>query len=174
MNIASHTALAVINYRTFFHIPVSFPPQIDWLIEALRYSQASFKFICVGGQFVSDLAAFENFAVYADERQAIIDSIDKYKIKNIIFLDGDRHHSEVSVMTTKSGVRIYDITASPITSSSYDHTAEKNTYRVPGSMVGDRNYALINVRGKLKERVIELKFKSKKGDVFFTHRIKQR
>jgi len=36
--------------------------QVNWLIDALRYSQASFKFICLGGQFISDFQGFENHA----------------------------------------------------------------------------------------------------------------
>ena len=60
-----------------------------------------------------------------------------------------------------------------MTSGSYDHTKEKNTNRVAGLMVGDRNYALIQISGKRKNRILDLQFKSKEGKVFFEYQIQQ-
>ena len=110
--------------------------QLKWLIDALRVSKANFKFVCVGGQVVSDFAKYENHAVYADERAALLEAIDKYDIENVVFLNGDRHSSELSRYTTDDGQVIYDVTSSPLSSKSYDHDEEANSYRV-GNTIGE-------------------------------------
>lgn len=142
--------------------------QIKWLIDALRYSQASFKFICVGGQFLSDFQGFENHANFTKERQYIIDQLDKYEIKGVIFLNGDRHHSEISRMETKAGQVYYDITSSPLTSGSYDHSDESNHFRVPETIIDVRSYAQIKVFGAI-DRKCQVLFKGVDGETLVNH-----
>lgn len=138
--------------------------QLTWLIDALRTSKASINFICVGGQVVSDVAGFENHAVFGAERKKILRLIDDYDIQNVVFLTGDRHHSEVSKYTTPDGDDIYDITASPITSGAYDHSKEKNTFRLKkDAIIGENNYAVLEVTGKRKNRKLKVVFKDAKG-----------
>jgi alkaline phosphatase D len=132
--------------------------QLDWFKESLMSSQASFKFVAIGGQFLSDFKGYENVANYARERQEMIDFIDQNKIKNVIFLTGDRHHSEVTKLVTKNGVSIYDITSSALTSSTYDHSKEPNTLRVAGSIFGVNNFAEITITGDRKNRKLGLRF----------------
>lgn len=146
--------------------------QLNWLIEALRYSNATFKFVCIGGQTLSDARVFENHINYTAERQKLLDAIDQYKIKGVVFLTGDRHHSELTAWTSPSGIKVYDITSSALTSSTSMHLDEANTGRVDGSMVGVRNYAKIVVSGGKGERKILLEFKNAGGDILFTHTIK--
>lgn len=138
--------------------------QMKWLIDALQTSKANFKFVCVGGQVISDFAKYENHAVYAGERARLLELIDKHDIKNVIFLNGDRHSSELSVYTTADGQVIYDVTSSPLSSRSYDHDDETNSYRI-GNTIGESNYAVIEVDGPYKERKVTLTFKNVKGEV---------
>lgn len=143
--------------------------QLSWLLESLRGSKAFYKFVVVGGQFLSDVASFENHANYAKERQMIIDYIDKHKINGVIFLTGDRHHSEVTRLKTNDGVVIYDITSSALTSKTTDHSEEKNSFRIPGSMIGQRNFAIVEVNGKRKERNAHVTFFNSQGEQIFNH-----
>ncbi len=140
-----------------------------WLKEALLASTASFKFVAVGGQFLSDYAAFENFANYKDERQELIDFIDENKIKNVVFLTGDRHHSEISHLVTPNGIKIYDITSSALTSTTYDHSKEPNTHRIPGSMISERNFAVFKVAGERKDRKLSVIFKNTQGKEVYSY-----
>ncbi len=144
--------------------------QIRWLIQALRYSQAPFKFICTGGQILNDAPVFETYAVYGHERRALLDSLDKYNIKGVVFLTGDRHFSEISRMQTQDGDIFYDITTSPFTSSpSSSYQNETNHLLIPGSIVDGRNYALISVTGPLKHRVCRVQFKDANGKVQYEY-----
>jgi alkaline phosphatase D len=142
-----------------------------WLKETLLQSRAPFKFVAVGGQFLSDFAGFENFANYRAEREEIIQFIDDNKIKGVIFLTGDRHHSEITKLVTPNGIAIYDITSSALTSGTYDHSKEPNTLRVPGSILGERNFAYIMVKGPRKFRKVLVNFYNTSGKELFTYEI---
>lgn len=120
--------------------------QVDWLKQALIFAPKNdFKIICIGGQFLSSAAVFENYANWKKERQEILDWIDKNKIKNVIFLTGDRHFAELSLLTTPSGVSVYDFTASPLTSSNHSPSKnEINSNRVEGTLYDkNRNFGMI-------------------------------
>ncbi|MFZ1560488.1 MAG: alkaline phosphatase D family protein [Saprospiraceae bacterium] len=141
-----------------------------WLKESLLYSTARFKFICVGGQFLSDFAGFENFANYKDERQEIIDFLDENNIKGVVFLTGDRHHSEITKLKTAKGNVFYDVTSSAITSTTYDHSKEPNSLRVPNTMISERNFAIFKVSGDKKNRKLDVIFKNTQGKVVLEYR----
>lgn len=131
--------------------------QKEWLKNNLIASSAKFKFVCIGGQFLNDVAEHETHSrVAPEERQELIDFIVAEKISNVIFLTGDRHHSELSLIE-KDGVKIWDFTASPFTSGPYNAEAEKNTLRVPGSQVGVRNFGMMEFSGPRTARILTLR-----------------
>ncbi|MEO0469114.1 MAG: alkaline phosphatase D family protein, partial [Bacteroidota bacterium] len=130
--------------------------QLDWFIDALISSNATFKFVMIGGQVVNTVDRFENYAAIApEERSYILNAIARESIKNVIFLSGDRHHSELSKVE-KDGITIYDFTVSPLTSGPHNAEDEPNALRVKGSQVGIRNYGIMDISGPRKER--KLKF----------------
>ena len=61
-------------------------------------------------------------------------------------------------MIEKNGIKIYDITASPLTSGSHDASDEPNTLRVKGSHIGIRNFTTLTLSGKRTERKALLKY----------------
>lgn len=146
--------------------------QLNWLVDALRSSKATFKFICTGGQILNDALVAENLSNFPEERKALFDSLDKYNITGVVFLTGDRHHSELSRMESADGDVWYDITSSALTSTTYDRSGEPNSYRVEGSIIGVRNYAVLKVSGPRKSRTCELTFKDGNGKVLFNYIIK--
>lgn len=140
-----------------------------WFKEAIKASKARYKFVAVGGQFLSDYAGFENFANYKEERAEIIQFLDDNDIKGVVFLTGDRHHSEISKMVTEKGNIFFDVTSSAITSSTYDHSKEPNTLRVAGSMISERNFAVFKVSGDKKNRKLSVVFKNVAGDDVYSY-----
>ncbi len=120
--------------------------QLDWLIESLVSSTASFKFVCIGGQVISNLDKFETyFHIAPKERQYLLDAIIRNKVKNVIFLTGDMQSSELSVYS-KDGIRIYDMTVSPLTAKAYQ-PENGNGFRARGTGFGERAFGLIEVYG---------------------------
>jgi alkaline phosphatase D len=130
--------------------------QVQWLIDALSSSRAVFKIVAMGGQFINPLAVFENTATYPEERQKILDLIEKEDIKGVVFLSGDRHHTELSKLERKGTYALHDFTVSPLTAGSNPNAAkEANPTRVAGTFVGERNFAILEFSGAFKERVMK-------------------
>ena len=74
-------------------------------------------------------------------------------------------------MKLPGGNWVYDLTVSPLTSGSYNHEDEPNTNREPGTMVGLRNYGVLNVAGPRKERVLTMTVKDAEGRALWTRSI---
>ncbi|MDX1918477.1 MAG: alkaline phosphatase D family protein [Candidatus Caenarcaniphilales bacterium] len=157
--------------------------QMRWLKNALAGSQATFKFIALGSQFLNENTTKESYNYYQPEREELLDFIAKNKIKGIIFLTGDRHHSELIRKTgeTKSGKRLfyslYDLTSSPISSRPNKDllkSIEKdNSMRVPDTLVIDQNFCQIKVLGKKETRFLELKCTTKDNRIAWTYQIRK-
>jgi len=130
--------------------------QLDWLIGSLINSRATFKFVCIGGQVINSFVKYENHINIApDERQVLLDAITENEIKNVIFLTGDRHHSELSLYENK-GIKVYDFTVSPLTSRAYESESEPNALRVQGSQYGKRNFGIMEMTGEKGKRALTL------------------
>jgi alkaline phosphatase D len=147
------------------------PTQMAWLTAALKYSEAKYKFVCIGGQFLNTLAKFENYAIFKKERQQLLDAIDSMQIKGVIFLDGDRHHSEISRWTGAKGTTIYDVTSSSLTSANQSNKDEINANRIDGSLIMQQNYALIQIVGSKDKREVKVTFKDTFGTTLFEYKI---
>jgi len=129
--------------------------QIDWLIQALKYSKAPFKLVAIGGQFLSDAAEFENYATCPTERTEIIERIHAEGITGVIFLTGDRHFTELTALPSEDGNTLYDLTVSPLTSATYDPSG-KNSLSVPGTVVAKRNFGVLEFSGPTGARAMRI------------------
>jgi alkaline phosphatase D len=146
--------------------------QIDWLIDALKFSNASFKIVAVGSQVLNSEALYENYAQFPCEREQLLQRIEKEGIKNVIFATGDRHHSELSRLE-RNGLVLYDITASPLTSKAGNNRDnEINKNRVAGSLVLQRNYTTLEVSGSRRARKLILRNFDSNGNQLFEYLIK--
>jgi len=145
--------------------------QVNWLIEALKFSAAPFKIVATGGQFLSNYAMYENHALYDQERRYLLKRLKEEDIRGVIFLSGDRHHTELSMMELGKDNLIYDLTASPLTSTAYDHTLEPNKYRVEGTVVGTQNYACLSFEGSKDARVCIIRVYDREGALLWEKRI---
>ncbi len=148
--------------------------QLEWLKRALVFSKANFKVVVIGGQFLNPNKVFETYANHGfdKERQEIIDWIYKQKIYNVIFITGDRHHTELDVLKKKGEPTIYDITLSPFNSRPNIYAVnEKNPLRVPGTLVTVRNFGLIKVTGPAKKRKMIITVYDKDGKELWQYTI---
>jgi alkaline phosphatase D len=147
--------------------------QVTWLVEALKSSKATFKFVCVGGLVLSTAAVYENYIrLCPEERKQLLDAIALEEIPGVIFLTGDRHHSEVSYYKPANGYGMYDITVSPFTSGTYPGDNGANTLLVAGSEYVGHNYGILDVSGPRKERILRLSYKDKTGTEVYSMEIK--
>jgi alkaline phosphatase D len=147
--------------------------QIDWLINALSFSQAPFKFIVVGGQVLSTGAVYENYSTYPEERKYLLNKIREARIEGVVFLDGDRHHTILSKMQENENVYpMYDLTCSPLTSGTNNDNESYNSYGIKETLVGVHNFGMLNITGPAKDRELTIEIFDKDGQELWTKSIK--
>lgn len=146
--------------------------QIDWLIDALKGSMAPFKFVCVGGMVLSTADVYENYIhVAPQERKRLLDAIQAEGITGVIFLTGDRHHTEMSRWKPEGGYPVYDLCASPFTSGTYPGDNGANTLLMPNTEYVGHNYATLEVSGPRTDRKLRITCHDKSGAPVWTQEI---
>jgi alkaline phosphatase D len=150
--------------------------QLEWLIESLVSSVAPFKMIASGGQMLSTAEVFENYInLNKEERAYLLRRIEEENITGVIFLTGDRHHTDLSSYKNKAGNMVYDLTVSPLTSGPVPLKYledEKNEHLVKGTLVGRRNFGILEFSGKRLERQLKIKIYDTKGELLWDYDIK--
>lgn len=146
--------------------------QLEWLIDALVYSKATFKVIAIGGEVLNPVARQEQYAIFAEERAKLLKTLEEENIPGVIFLSGDRHFSELSKLERHKTYPLYELTVSPLTAGTYNGEAEPNYLRVPGTFVSERCFATIEVTGPRNERLMAITLFNKDGAKLWTYEIK--
>ena len=146
--------------------------QLNWLIDALTKSRATFKIVVNGGQVISDVAKFENYITYPTEHAALLKRLDDAKIEGVLFISGDRHHTEISRLERKDAYPLIDITCSPLTSGVHSPRDEGNTRQVKGKTFYNRNFGIMEITGKRRDRILVLTIYDSDGNKAFDYEIK--
>lgn len=149
--------------------------QLNWLLDNLIYSKARFKLVAIGGQVLNPVAAHENYATYAEEREQLLAAITKAKVQGVVFLSGDRHHTEVIKQERAGTYPLYDITASPLTSGVAKPGADETdaaTGRLPQTLVNQRNFVVLNFSGPNNDRSMRMTCYNVSGKVLWEHTLK--
>jgi alkaline phosphatase D len=140
--------------------------QMDWLKNSLLYSTATFKIIVMGSQVLNPVSPFDKWSKCPSEYDEFMNFIKEYKINGVLFLTGDRHHSEIIKMDRPGTYSLYDITVSPLTSGTHTFGGpEKNN---PGRVLGideKQNYGKFSFSGKRGERKLTVNFYGVKGNL---------
>jgi alkaline phosphatase D len=140
--------------------------QIQWLIDALVSSKASFKIIVIGGQVLNTEAVFENYENYKSEKELVLNEILANKIKGVLFISGDRHFTELTELKRTNTYSLYDWTVSPLTSGHgvvEKIAKEPNRNRVPGSLFAQHVFGTLSFSGEKESRQIKLSLFDKDG-----------
>ena len=139
--------------------------QMEWLKNSLLYSSATFKIIAVGSQVLNPASPFDKWWNFPAEYDDLMNFIITYKINGVVFLTGDRHHSEIIKVERPGTYPLYDITVSPLTSGthSFGGPEKNNTYRVLG-IDEKQNFGKISFSGKRGDRKMTVEYFGIKGD----------
>lgn len=147
-------------------------PQIEWMMNALKASRATFKLVVIGGQTVNSSATLENYATYAVERQFLLDLLATERVPGVVLLTGDKHWTELSRMQRGGTYPLYDLTVSPLTAGpSTGWKSEQNAHRVEGTLVNDRNFGILEVTGPRTDRVLTITIRDRSGATRWTRTI---
>lgn len=131
--------------------------QMLWLKNALAFSTATFKLIMFGNQVLNPISTYERFPDFRIEYDEMMKFLTDQKVNGVLFLSGDRHHSEVIKVDRPGSYALYDITISPLTSGTHVFSGDEknNPYRIIG-VDQKQNYGRVSVFGKRNERVLKL------------------
>jgi len=151
--------------------------QMEWLKNALLYSKVNtftkFRVIVTGSQVLNEYSKFDAFRAYPGEYKELLSFLEKNKIGGVIFITGDRHHSEIIKMDRKNAYTLYDVTSSPVTSSpAKTQGAEINNPTRVGKEIDEENYARFSITGEGKDRTMKVEFIGLKGNVLDTWQVK--
>ncbi|MGL4632819.1 MAG: alkaline phosphatase D family protein [Leadbetterella sp.] len=148
--------------------------QLNWLIEALKSSNAPFKFVVNGGQIINPARIFENMSNYAVERRKLLDKIEENKISGVLFLTGDRHHTVIHKLDRENNYPLHDITVSPLTSGAAKLLAEEYSSKtvIPEKYVTDtQSFSLFEITGKRTDRQLKINIYNAKGEKLWDYSI---
>jgi alkaline phosphatase D len=146
--------------------------QMNWLLDALTTSRASFKIVVNGGQVLNPAKIFENMANYEQERNQLVKEITNRKIPGVVFLSGDRHTSSLWKLERPGTYPLFDLTVSPMTAGpAVPHKLDANEVLVPGTMTQKRAFSTISVSGPLKDRKLRIVLNDEKGVEIWHHDI---
>jgi alkaline phosphatase D len=139
--------------------------QMTWLKNSLLHSNATFKIIAVGSQVLNPVSNTDKLLNCPIEYEELMNFIKEYKINGVVFLTGDRHHSEIIKVERPGYYPLYDITVSPLTSGTHKFGGpeKNNPYRVLG-IDEKQNYGKFSVTGKKNERKLTVEFLGIKGE----------
>jgi len=127
--------------------------QMDWLVDALSSSRATFKVVVSGGQVLNPVRTAETYANFPEERLELLRRIEEERLQGVLFVSGDRHFSELSRMERPGTYPLYDLTVSPLaTWVERNGDREANTLRVPGTLVAEQSFGILEVEGPRGER----------------------
>ncbi|HXG68425.1 MAG TPA: alkaline phosphatase D family protein [Blastocatellia bacterium] len=149
--------------------------QLRWLMESLRSSRATFKIVVGGNQMLNPLTFYEAFGNFPDEQKRLLAFLRDARINGVLFLSGDRHHTELIKIEEPGMYPLYDFTSSPLTSGGSRNEREANNpARVPGTWVTDgvKNFGLLEVSGPEKDRKLILRTLDRAGKELWRHEIK--
>jgi alkaline phosphatase D len=139
--------------------------QMKWLKNSLLYSQATFKIVLIGSQVLNPVSPYDKLLAFSREYHELMDHLSEYKIKGVLFLSGDRHHSEIIKMDRPGMYPLYDITVSPLTSSPHviGDKERNNPYRV---LLLDQvqNYGRFTFSGVRGQRKLLVEYIGVKGE----------
>ena len=151
------------------------PAQIRWLKNALLNSTATFKLVAAGGQFLNDFNRFEGWTNFKAERDDFLAWLKANRVSGVVFLSGDRHHTELIQLPREGSYPLFELTCSPLTAGVAKLPDEdKKPYLIPGTLVQQRNFCGIEVTGPRGARLLTLKSFTSEGAQIWSHALEER
>lgn len=142
--------------------------QWQWLEGELR-KPADLRLIGSGTQFSIAYNGYEAWANFPHEQQRMLDLIKKTRANGVMFLSGDVHYAEISVLRKEGLYPIYDATSSGITSTW--HFATPNENRIEGPIM-ENHFGLLSIDWGKKDPVVKLEVFDIRGNQRIEHSIR--
>jgi len=126
--------------------------QWKWVKEQFLIP-ADVRIIASSTQFGITWNSYEAWANFPHEQRRMLDLIKETKANGVIFISGDVHYAEISMIFEQGSYPIYDITASGITST-WDF-ATPNINRVEGPIM-ENHFGMIDIDWNQDDPIISM------------------
>ena len=144
--------------------------QWRWLEEQLR-RPAEVRLIASSIQVVAEDHGWEKWMNLPHERERLYRLIRETGAEGVVFLSGDRHLAELSMMDGGAGYPFYDVTSSGLNQAAKSwRPQEVNRHRVATMNWGD-NFGLITIDWDRPDPRISLQIRDVNGDVFLAQQL---
>jgi alkaline phosphatase D len=144
--------------------------QWKWLEEQLRMP-AQVRLIVSGIQVVPEDHLWEKWANFPLERQRLFQLIQTTGARGVLFLSGDRHFAELSMMDGGAGYPLFDLTSSGLNAAHKKwRRFEANRHRVATMDIGD-NFGLVEIDWERADPRISLQIRDVEGDITIQRKI---
>lgn len=115
--------------------------QWAWLESELQ-QPATFRIIATSNQFCHEYNGWESWTNVPNEQKKMVDLLRDKHVEGVVFISGDVHWGELSMVKPENLYPLYDMTSSGITETW--HKTEANRYRV-GNVEPANNFGLFTI-----------------------------
>ena len=144
--------------------------QWKWLEEQLRVP-AEVRIIASSIQVVPEDHGSEKWMNFPRERERLFKLIQDTKAAGVLFISGDRHLAELSMMDGGVGYPVYDLTSSALNRSAKGwRRYETNRHRV-GTMNWGDNFGMITIDWERQDPQLRLQIRDVDGDVTIQRKV---
>jgi alkaline phosphatase D len=144
--------------------------QWQWLAEQLK-KPAELRLIVSSIQVVAEDHGWEKWMNLPLERGRLFRVLKEAKAEGVIFLSGDRHLAELSMMDAKIGYPVYDITSSGLNMAFRAwRRYEVNQHRVATMNWGD-NFGTVLIDWSRPDPLIRLQIRDVEGEVVIQQKV---
>ena len=114
---------------------------------------------------MNPVSPFDKLLNCPAEYNELMEFLQENKITGVLFMSGDRHHTEVIKVNRHGAYPLYDVTVSPLTAGTHTFggAEAKNPYRVFG-LDEKQNYGKFNFSGARGQRKLSVEFFGVKGN----------
>lgn len=145
--------------------------QWHWLEERLR-EPAELRIVMSSIQVVPEYHLWEKWANFPRERDRLFRLVRETGASGVLFVSGDRHLAEISMMPDALGYPAYDLTASALTQSWQSwRPQEPNRWRVASMNFGN-NFGMIEVDWDRADPEVRLQIRDEAGDIIAQQKLR--
>ena len=139
--------------------------QWEWLEEQLNIP-AKIRLFGMSTQFLVEFNGWEAWANMPLERERMIQLIKKTKAEGVVFLSGDTHWAELSMIEVEGLYPLYDLTSSGLTNVWSGVAPNWNRVKKPFL---DKNFGTVEIEWNEKDPKITLGIIDEKGEERLSH-----
>ena len=161
----------LLDNRYFSTLPDVEDPQLlgktqrEWLAETLKKSAAQINIIVSGTQVLSEDHTHEKWANFPTERSWLLNFIREASIPGVIFISGDRHFHEISVLREMDApYPLLDITSSGLTHSWKNFKGEPNRHR-EGNVYSGLGFGMLRIDWKSQPVIVTAEIRNRSNQV---------